>query len=368
MLGLSRLLRWRSFKSTTVVSRDDDDTGEAPLDVPSDLLLSNAIQASLDSTVHYARPKGDNQRLLVAKVCYNMLHPRYEGDPRTQQRNEPLSLYQGVYDCWKRENKIFSECSASCEFIAKFVSCHRRGVIGISLAECYTFGSPLRDLARKTPIRGDALFAIAYCVLKGLEHIHRLGYFHGDIKPGNLLLSDQGIVKIADFGTAENAKGYGVTLPLYSFGTHTKGYNAPEVLINERHTYGVDEILWGNIRVGSEEFATMVKKRDIYALAVTVEKLYGGTTIVPETSLPPSVAQLVQVCKAEDVVVRATAQEALRHHKIRSMGLGKRYTDVLKAFVGKFSRELEEKEHNIRVMEFSGDLWEGIFARSSDVK
>jgi serine/threonine-protein kinase len=39
-------------------------------------------------------------------------------------------------------------------------------------------------------------------VASALSHMHRRGVFHGDVKPGNILLSRAGQVKLIDFGTA----------------------------------------------------------------------------------------------------------------------------------------------------------------------
>lgn len=38
------------------------------------------------------------------------------------------------------------------------------------------------------------------CVSKGLEHIHSKSWIHQDIKAANILLSQAGVAKIADFG------------------------------------------------------------------------------------------------------------------------------------------------------------------------
>jgi serine/threonine-protein kinase len=50
----------------------------------------------------------------------------------------------------------------------------------------------------------DVARALAYAVqvLKGVEHAHEAQILHRDLRPANVLISESGVVKVADFGTS----------------------------------------------------------------------------------------------------------------------------------------------------------------------
>ena len=81
--------------------------------------------------------------------------------------------------------------------------------VQIDLAEKGT----LRDLiiyshTMKHSISDETIWKIMHDASSGLQHIHKFGMVHLDVKPANLLIADGGVVKIGDFGmTTEQGRG-----------------------------------------------------------------------------------------------------------------------------------------------------------------
>jgi len=72
--------------------------------------------------------------------------------------------------------------------------------------------------------------SIALMTLSGLKATHDLGFMHRDIKLSNILLSDEGVVKICDFGLArDDSEESPFTLQI-----STRWYKALEVLLGEK--------------------------------------------------------------------------------------------------------------------------------------
>lgn len=76
--------------------------------------------------------------------------------------------------------------------------------------------------------------------LKGLEYLHKNYILHRDLKPNNLLLDRNNILKIADFGLARS---FGSASRIYSHQVVTRWYRAPELLFGARN-YGTGVDIW----------------------------------------------------------------------------------------------------------------------------
>ncbi|RLB09420.1 MAG: hypothetical protein DRG39_07575, partial [Deltaproteobacteria bacterium] len=99
-------------------------------------------------------------------------------------------------------------------------------------------GGPMESLRRILDIGIQAAW--------GLHALHNLGYVHQDVKPGNVLITRDGVVKITDFGLIK-ARARAASTPLsggkslfVSYGGMTPVYCSPEQLNRERLTRRTD--------------------------------------------------------------------------------------------------------------------------------
>jgi serine/threonine protein kinase, bacterial len=116
-------------------------------------------------------------------------------------------------------------------------------------------GGTLRELLNERgPMPPHAVAAVLRPVLGGLAAAHRAGLVHRDVKPENVLISDDGEVKIADFGLVRAVAASGITSASVILGT--AAYLSPE-----------------QVRDGSAGL-----RSDVYSAGILTYELLTGTT------------------------------------------------------------------------------------------
>ncbi|NIM91163.1 MAG: protein kinase [Candidatus Aminicenantes bacterium] len=82
------------------------------------------------------------------------------------------------------------------------------------------------SITRMGPVTVGKTIAVAKQVCEGLAEAHRLGVVHRDLKPQNIMVDQEGNVRIMDFGIARSVRGKGITGASVMIGTPE--YMSPE--------------------------------------------------------------------------------------------------------------------------------------------
>lgn len=125
-------------------------------------------------------------------------------------------------------------------------------------------GHTLRDtIAKEAPMSPERALAILDPVLSALASAHRAGLIHRDVKPENVLIADDGRIKVADFGLAR------------------------AVSADTQHT-ATNDVLIGTVSYLAPELVTEHRadaRADVYAVGVILYELLTGTK--PHTGESP---------------------------------------------------------------------------------
>ncbi|PJJ65279.1 Stk1 family PASTA domain-containing Ser/Thr kinase [Compostimonas suwonensis] len=92
----------------------------------------------------------------------------------------------------------------------------------------YVEGTLLRDIIKRGPLDPSEAVRITEGILTALEYSHRAGVVHRDIKPGNVMITKTGQVKVMDFGIARAISDSSTTVAQTTAILGTASYFSPE--------------------------------------------------------------------------------------------------------------------------------------------
>ncbi|CAH8517014.1 unnamed protein product [Schistosoma mattheei] len=116
------------------------------------------------------------------------------------------------------------------------------------------------------PLSLDHVKIFVYQILRGLKYLHSARIIHRDIKPGNMLVNSNCLLKICDFGLARIDDPFGEAVLTQE--VVTQYYRSPELLMEAtRYSYAVD--IWS---VGCT-FAELLGRRILFPARSPLEQL-----------------------------------------------------------------------------------------------
>ena len=176
----------------------------------------------------------------------------------------------------------------------------------------YVPGVTLADeLGRAGKLDPAAAVELALQACAGLQHAHESGLVHRDVKPGNLIVREDGALKITDFGIARAVEATQLTQVGSVLGT--AAYLSPEQAAGERVTAATDiyglgvvlyELLTGRTPFVIESLNDLLAKHRESAVTPVREL---------EPAVPEALEAAVMKCLARNPDYRPASAAALAH-------------------------------------------------------
>ncbi|MGC2416614.1 MAG: serine/threonine-protein kinase, partial [Candidatus Acidiferrales bacterium] len=175
----------------------------------------------------------------------------------------------------------------------------------------YVDGVTLASRLQQGPVPvADAVYYIDQ-VLAALVYAHQMNVVHRDIKPGNMMLTQQGVVKLMDFGIARPGNEAGMTITGTTLGS--LNYMSPEQVKGESvdarsdlYSVGLSlyEILTGRLPFRGDSG---------YSLMVAQLQQLPEPPIVLRPELPQALNDIILMVLAKEPAKRFQSATALRN-------------------------------------------------------
>lgn len=175
----------------------------------------------------------------------------------------------------------------------------------------YCGGGSISDLlrARKQPLTEEAISVVLTDTLKGLDYLHEQRKIHRDVKCGNILLTCDGLSKLADFGVAGQLT---ETQSKRDTLIGTPFWMAPEVI--QEIGYDCLADIW-SLGITSIEMAELKPPyADLHPMrAIFLIPLNPAPTFSKPAERSPEFIDFVKMCLDKNPSQRASASQLLKH-------------------------------------------------------
>ncbi len=168
-------------------------------------------------------------------------------------------------------------------------------------------GQPLEKLLEKGSLPCSKACAWAAEVATALAVAHRKGVIHGDVKPANILITEDERIKLTDFGMARLASRDSKDTPLLG----SPAYWCPEQIVGKSQDARSDIFSLGVVMY---EMVTGHRPFDADSLQGICAKILSSTPLPPShanPSVPAAFNELIASCLEKDPTRRCASAEAL---------------------------------------------------------
>ena len=222
--------------------------------------------------------------LLDREVAVKLLRPEYADHPDTLERFRAEAKHAGslTHPCVARVYDYGNAGPASPPYLVME----------------YVNGPSLADMLAVDPVHPVLALDVAAQAAAGLDAAHSIGLVHRDVKPGNILIGADGLVKITDFGIAHAAGSAPITGPGLVMGTTQ--YMAPERIAGGQATPASDLYALGILIY---ECLTGLPPYDGGTAEVMAGHLYLPMPPLP-AGVPPELGELITRLTAKDPAAR----------------------------------------------------------------